>query len=73
MKVRSFKCRMCGACCRINPVKPDKCRTFTFEWTNPDSAEVCPALAGASVFFIQAVWDWKQPEQLKKNNIERDA
>ena len=30
--------------CRIHPVKPDKCRTFPFEWTNPDSAEVCPAL-----------------------------
>ena len=30
--------------CRINPVKPEKCRTFPFEWTNPDSAEVCPAL-----------------------------
>ena len=34
--------------CRIHPVKPDKCRTFPFEWTNPDSAEVCPALAGQS-------------------------
>lgn len=31
--------------CRINPVKPDKCRTFPFEWTNPDSASVCPALS----------------------------
>ena len=31
--------------CRIHPVKPDKCRTFPFEWTNPDSAEICPALA----------------------------
>ena len=30
--------------CRIHPVKPDKCRTFPFEWTNPDSVEVCPAL-----------------------------
>ena len=40
MKTRSFKCRMCGACCRINSVKPEKCRTFPFEWTNPDSAEV---------------------------------
>ena len=30
--------------CRIHPVKPDKCRTFPFEWTNPDSAEVCPGL-----------------------------
>lgn len=34
--------------CRIHPVKPDKCRTFPFEWANPDSAEVCPALAGQS-------------------------
>ena len=31
--------------CRINPVKPDKCRTFPFEWTNPDSAEVCQEVA----------------------------
>ncbi|MBO6067158.1 MAG: YkgJ family cysteine cluster protein [Kiritimatiellae bacterium] len=30
--------------CRIHPVKPDKCRTFPFEWTNPDSATVCPCL-----------------------------
>ena len=30
---------------RINPVKPDKCRTFPFEWVNPDSVEVCPGLA----------------------------
>ena len=30
--------------CRIHPVKPDKCRTFPFEWTNADSHEVCPAL-----------------------------
>ena len=35
--------------CRIHPVKPDKCRTFPFEWTNPGSAEVCPALSCASV------------------------
>ena len=33
--------------CRINPVKPDKCRTFPFGWTNPDSREVCPALSSA--------------------------
>ncbi|MBR3221436.1 MAG: YkgJ family cysteine cluster protein [Kiritimatiellae bacterium] len=47
-----LKSRSDGACayltpgnrCRINPVKPDKCRTFPFEWTNPDSAEVCPEL-----------------------------
>lgn len=31
--------------CEINPVKPDKCRTFPHEWTNADSREVCPALA----------------------------
>ena len=31
--------------CRINSVKPDKCRTFPFEWTNLDSAEVCSGLA----------------------------
>jgi len=30
--------------CRINPVKPDKCRTFPFEWTNADSTDVCPEL-----------------------------
>ena len=23
-----------------------KCRTFPSEWANPDSAEVCPELAG---------------------------
>jgi len=48
-----LKSRPDGACsyltednlCSINPVKPDKCRTFPFEWTNPDSAYVCPALA----------------------------
>ena len=31
--------------CRINPVKPDKCRTFPFEWVNSDSASVCQVLA----------------------------
>jgi len=30
--------------CSINPVKPDKCRTFPFEWTNPDSETICPGL-----------------------------
>ena len=48
-----LKSRADGSCayltadnlCRINPVKPDKCRTFPFEWTNPDSREVCPALS----------------------------
>ena len=32
--------------CRVNPVKPDKCRSFPFEWTNLDSNAVCPELAG---------------------------
>ena len=31
--------------CRINPVKPDKCRTFPHEWTNDDSHRICPGLA----------------------------
>ena len=31
--------------CRINPVKPDKCRTFPLAWSNPDSAAVCPEMA----------------------------
>lgn len=30
--------------CRIHPVKPDKCRSFPYEWTNPDSYEVCAGL-----------------------------
>jgi len=45
-----LKSRPNGACvyldennlCRINSVKPDKCRTFPFEWKNPDSHLVCP-------------------------------
>ena len=35
--------------CRIKPVKPEKCRTFPFEWTNPDSTSVCPALAQTQI------------------------
>ena len=50
-----LKSRQDGSCvylsadnlCRINPVKPDKCRTFPFEWVNPDSNAVCPALAAS--------------------------
>ena len=50
-----LKSRADGACvyldennlCRLNPVKPDKCRSFPFEWTNPDSTAICPELAGA--------------------------
>ncbi len=30
--------------CRANEVKPRKCKTFPFEWTNKTSAEYCPAL-----------------------------
>ena len=51
-----LKSRPDGACayltdgnlCRINPVKPDKCRTFPYEWTNADSSDVCPGLKGKS-------------------------
>ena len=47
-----LKSRPDGACaylsddnrCRIHPVKPDKCRTFPYEWTNPDSINICPGL-----------------------------
>jgi len=48
-----LKSRPDGACawlsddnlCRINPVKPDKCRTFPYEWTNDDSHRICPGIA----------------------------
>ena len=51
-----LKSRPDGACawltgdnlCRINPVKPDKCRTFPLEWTNSDSREICPGLGPAA-------------------------
>ena len=47
-----LKSRPDGACawltddnlCRINPVKPDKCRSFPDEWTNSGSHEICPGL-----------------------------
>ena len=50
-----LKSRPDGACaylteenrCRIHAVKPDKCRTFPFAWTNADSHEVCPGLKNA--------------------------
>ena len=38
--------------CRIHPVKPDKCRTFPYEWVNPDSEEVCPGLATATAKMV---------------------
>ena len=49
-----LKSRADGACvyldennlCRLNPVKPNKCRSFPLEWTNPDSSAICPELAG---------------------------
>lgn len=52
----ALKSRPDGACayltpdnrCAINTVKPDKCRTFPFEWTNPDSHTICPALCFSS-------------------------
>ena len=50
-----LKSRADGACvyldennlCRLNPVKPNKCRSFPLEWTNPDSNVICPELARA--------------------------
>ena len=47
-----LKSRTDGSCvyltednlCSINSVKPDKCGSFPFAWTNPDSDSVCPAL-----------------------------
>ena len=47
-----LKSRPDGACvyltdenlCRIHVVKPDKCRTFPFAWTNSDSTTVCEGL-----------------------------
>jgi len=48
-----LKDRPDGACamldgqnrCRIYPVRPEKCRTFPYEWTNDESTAYCPALA----------------------------
>lgn len=30
--------------CRINEVKPSKCKTFPYDWVNPSSISYCPAL-----------------------------
>jgi Fe-S-cluster containining protein len=30
--------------CSIHDVKPEKCRTFPYDWTNRDSFEICPQL-----------------------------
>lgn len=48
-----LKDRPDGACgmldesnrCRVYPVRPAKCRTYPFEWVNPNSADYCPGLA----------------------------
>ena len=34
--------------CTINDVKPRQCRSFPFEWRNPDSDTICPAISGAA-------------------------
>ena len=47
-----LKDRPDGACamldeenrCRIYPVRPEKCRTFPYEWTNDESFAYCPGL-----------------------------
>lgn len=31
--------------CMIHSVKPGKCASFPYKWTNPDSNEVCPGLS----------------------------
>jgi 2-amino-4-hydroxy-6-hydroxymethyldihydropteridine diphosphokinase len=48
-----LKDRSDGACamldesnrCRIYPVRPEKCRTFPYEWVNQDSDKYCQGLA----------------------------
>ena len=35
--------------CAIHPVKPDKCKSFPYEWTNADSHEVCAGLRQRSL------------------------
>jgi len=47
--------------CRINPVKPDKCRTFPLEWTNPNSGEVCPALSMSTSGTQEQMQDTLEP------------
>lgn len=47
-----LKDRADGACamldennrCRIYPVRPEKCRTFPYEWVNDNSLSYCPSL-----------------------------
>lgn len=35
--------------CRINEVKPNKCKTFPFDWVNSSSISYCPALREISL------------------------
>ncbi len=66
-----LKSRPDGACawlssdnlCRINPVKPDKCRTFPQEWRNSDSADICPALAAVERLSFVSLRD--RPEMMQ--------
>lgn len=37
--------------CRIHPVKPDKCKSFPYEWTNPDSEQYCEGLKNCRANF----------------------
>ncbi len=34
--------------CLANDVKPEKCKTFPFDWTNSNSTDYCPALSDAA-------------------------
>lgn len=51
-----LKSREDGACafltaenkCAIHEVKPDKCRSFPYEWVNSDFHQICPGLRGVS-------------------------
>jgi len=51
-----MKDRSDGACsmldannrCRIYPVRPEKCRTFPYDWTNDASSSYCPGLAATA-------------------------
>jgi len=59
-KTLMLKSRPDGACawltddnrCLLHPVKPDKCRTFPYAWTNADSASVCPGLKECSANMV---------------------
>ena len=52
-----LKDRPDGACamldeanrCRVYAVRPEKCRTFPYEWTNADSGSYCPGLRACHI------------------------